>query len=125
MMKITAVAHKEGMPASRANLPRLVRASVTALVIAFSPTIAAEAQHGVSAISCTNPSSGANWQIRIDYDQRTVDSNPADIGDATISWREAASGWKYQLDRKSGILTVTLASSTGGNFLYDQCKLDK
>ena len=28
-----------------------------------------------------------------------------------------------RLDRKSGDLTVTLASATGGNFLYDRCKL--
>lgn len=83
----------------------------------------AEPQRGAVAVACTNPYSGATWQIRIDYDRRTVDSNPAEIDDATISWRDRATGWHYDLDRKSGKLTIILASSTGGNFLYDNCKL--
>ncbi|MGB7079795.1 MAG: hypothetical protein WBD53_21650 [Xanthobacteraceae bacterium] len=83
---------------------------------------AAEAQHGEKTIICTNPASGANWQIKVDYDRRTVDSHPADIGDARISWH-TADGENYALDRRSGNLTVTVASSTGGYFLHDQCKL--
>jgi hypothetical protein len=83
-----------------------------------------QAQHGHTAITCTNPYSGATWQIDVDYDRSAVDSNPAQISEATIAWREP-NGWKYSLDRKSGKLTVILASSTGGNFLYDQCELDK
>ena len=82
------------------------------------------AQHGESAVSCINPHSGATWQIRIDYDRATVDSNPAKISDTTIWWREASTGWNYALDRKTGNLTITIASATGGNFLYDRCKLD-
>ena len=85
--------------------------------------VVALAQKGDIAVTCTNPFSGATWQIRIDYDRSTVDSNPARINDATISWRDAKDGWNYTLDRKSGKLTVILASSTGGSFLYDQCKL--
>jgi hypothetical protein len=81
--------------------------------------------HGRIAITCTNPYSGVNWRIEIDYDSSTVDSNPADITGTTISWQDDKSGRKYRLDRKSGTLTVTLASATGGNFLYDQCKLDR
>ncbi len=84
---------------------------------------AQEAQHGEKAITCTNPASGANWQIKVDYDHRTVDSHPADIGDAVISWH-TTDGEYYMLDRKSGHLTVIVASSTGGYFLHDQCKLD-
>lgn len=87
------------------------------------PAIGDAARRGESAIDCTNPSSGATWQIRIDYDRSTVDSNPARISDAQISWRGAADGWNYTLDRKTGDLTVVLASSTGGSFLYDRCKL--
>ena len=79
---------------------------------------------GESAVTCTNPYSGASWQIRIDYDRATVDSNPANISDTTIWWRDASNGWSYALDRKSGKLTITLASATGGNFLYDYCKLE-
>jgi hypothetical protein len=77
-----------------------------------------------SAITCTNPASGAQWQIRVDYARRTVDSYPASISEAKISWHDASDGGNYTLDRKSGNLTVVVASSTGGYFLYDRCKLD-
>ena len=87
------------------------------------PATGAEAQHGQSAITCMNKSSGATWQIEVDYDRNTVDSNPARISESWISWRDAKDGWNYSLDRKSGDLTVILASSTGGNTLLDRCKL--
>jgi hypothetical protein len=75
------------------------------------------------SVACTNPFSGASWRIAIDYDLKTVDSNPASIDEKQILWRDAKDGWRYTLDRKSGALTVILASATGGNFLYDQCRL--
>jgi hypothetical protein len=80
------------------------------------------AQHGAKAVICTNNASGASWQINIDYDHSTVDSIPATISDAEISWH-TADGQNFKLDRKSGDLTVILASSTGGSFLYDRCQL--
>jgi hypothetical protein len=120
---------------SRALSDRQGRAarSTTALILALTGGIAALAlgmavaavagdPHGESAITCTNPASGASWQIRIDYDRSTVDSNPAKIGDTKISWHDAADGGNYTLDRKSGNLTVIVASSTGGYFLYDRCR---
>jgi hypothetical protein len=51
-----------------------------------------------------------------------VDANPARINEASISWRDRSDGGNYTLDRKSGKLTVVVASSTGGYFLYDVCK---
>ncbi|HYB58344.1 MAG TPA: hypothetical protein VEK12_19455 [Alphaproteobacteria bacterium] len=84
-----------------------------------------EAQASETAISCANPASGASWQIRIDYDKGTVDSNRALISDATISWHDPTDGGNYTLDRKSGDLTVIVASSTGGYFLHDRCSLEK
>jgi hypothetical protein len=78
---------------------------------------------GETAINCTNLASGAKFQIKIDYDRSTVDSNPARISDREISWRDE-NHWNYTLDRKSGNLTIVLASSTGGNFLYERCKLE-
>jgi len=95
----------------------VVAAAVTA------PSITVWAQHGESAVTCTNPYSGASWQIRIDFDRSTVDSNPARIAENEISWRDAKDGGNYTLDRKSGKLTVIVASSTGGYFLHDNCKL--
>lgn len=75
------------------------------------------------SVTCTNPYSGASWPISIDYGRKTVDSNPASITDREISWRDAKDGWNYTLDRKSGALTVILASATGGNFLFDKCRM--
>ncbi|MGA3006193.1 MAG: hypothetical protein ABSE20_31275 [Acetobacteraceae bacterium] len=74
-------------------------------------------------ITCTNPASGATWQISIDYDQATVDTNAARLSDTEISWRDGKDGANYSLDRRSGELTVTVASSTGGYFLHDHCGL--
>jgi hypothetical protein len=84
----------------------------------FTVALAAE-----NAVTCVNPASGANWQIRIDYERSTVDSYPASITENKISWRDGSDGGNYTLDRKSGNLTVVVASSTGGYFLYDRCKL--
>ena len=92
----------------------------TGLVVA---TLNGDAREPETAITCTNPASGATWQISIDYDRATVDANPARISDAEISWRDAKDRWNYTLDRRSGALTVIVASSTGGYFLHDHCRL--
>ncbi len=83
--------------------------------------MAIEAQHGAAAITCTNLSSGASWQIKVDYDHGTVDAYPASFSEAEIKWHTPG-GENYKLDRKTGNLTVVVASSTGGYFLHDRCK---
>jgi len=99
-------------------------AGVVVLAVGMTvPASGAEPQHGETAVTCTNLASGTNWQIRIDYDKATVDSNPANISDGQISWHDASDGGNYTLDRKSAKLTVVVASSTGGYFLYHHCKL--
>jgi hypothetical protein len=95
-----------------------------ALSIVLAGAADAQSQASPISVACTNPYSGVRWTIKIDYDQHTVDSNPAQIDDTAISWRDSANGWYYVLDRKTGNLTVTIASATGGNFLHDQCTLD-
>jgi hypothetical protein len=97
---------------------------LAAALTAATAVNAVGADRGETAITCTNPVSGTSWQIRVDYDRGTVDSYPARIGDAKISWHDATDGGNYTLDRKSGNLTVVVASSTGGYFLYDRCKLE-
>jgi hypothetical protein len=119
-----AIAYKEGRSISGAIARNFLCAAALSALTAGIWIVSARAQKGETAVSCTNPYSGATWQIRIDYDRSTVDANAARINDATISWRDAKDGWYYTLDRKSGKLTVVLASATGGNFLYDQCKLE-
>jgi hypothetical protein len=74
-------------------------------------------------LTCTNPTSGATWQISIDYDQATVDANAARLSDTEISWLDRKDGSHNTLDLRSGELTVILASSTGGYFLHDHCGL--
>jgi hypothetical protein len=81
------------------------------------------AQAEAVSVVCTNPYNGVSWRIAIDYNLKTVDSNPAGIDETQIWWRDAKDGWRYTLDRKSGALTVVLASATGGNFLFDQCRM--
>ena len=103
-----------------------VRARAMAIAIAAAAAVSAIADVANSdplAVACTNPFSGATWRIMIDYQRSTVDDNPARISGAEISWRDSKDGWRYTLDRKSGELTVILASATGGNFLHDQCKM--
>jgi hypothetical protein len=93
-----------------------------AVLLAYpgTPAVARETR-----ITCVNPASGTSWQIRIDYDRRTVDSNSATISDSEISWHDAGERSNYTLDRKSGDLTMVAASSTGGYFIHHHCNLDR
>ena len=88
------------------------------------PAVAGAAPPGAPTVTCTNPVSHASWQIRIDLEAGTVDSNPARVSAAKITWHDRTDGGNYTLDRRSGDLTVVLASSTGGYFLHDHCALD-
>jgi len=65
--------------------------------------------------------SGTSWRIRIDLAGKTVDSNPAQISGSEISWYDPTDKGHYTLDRKTGDLTVIVASSTGGYFVHDRC----
>jgi hypothetical protein len=89
------------------------------------PAISVNAQEGKTAVTCTNPISGASWQIAIDFERATVDSNQAKITLATISWFDPTDGGNYTLDRKSGALTAIVASSTGGYFRHGRCTPEK
>src|SRR6516165_8096775 len=87
------------------------------------PTVNADAQE--TAITCINPMSGTSWQIAIDFDRATVNSNRAEITAAKIAWFDPTDGSNYTLDRKSGALTAIVASSTGGYFRHARCSLEK
>jgi hypothetical protein len=88
-------------------------------------TIDCDAQESETAITCVNPVSGTSWQIVIDYGKVTVDSNPAEITRAGISWFDPKDRANYRLDRESGDLTASVASSTGGYFRHVRCRLGK
>jgi hypothetical protein len=72
--------------------------------------------------ACINLVSGAGWQLKINFEKSTVDSNAARISSTEISWHDATDGGNYTLDRKTGELTAVFPSSTGGYFLHDRCK---
>ena len=116
------VAGLTGSMGKRARSLAIIAATLVLAVAA--PAISAETQHGERSITCVNKSSGTSWQIKVDYDRGTVDTNPASISDTKIAWRDASDGWRYALDLKSGDLTVVFASSMGGNMYFHRCLLD-
>ena len=73
-------------------------------------------------LRCTNPASGAVWDIKIDYQNATADSFPAKISGERIKWHNVLHGGYYEFNRRSGDLTVVYASSTGGFTLRDKCR---
>jgi hypothetical protein len=105
---------------------RVLVAGLAGLAVGLGvPTINGGAQEGETTITCANPVSGASWQIRIDYRRATVDSNPAEIKLSKISWFDPKDGGNYTLDRNSGDLTASVASSTGGYFRHGHCSPEK
>jgi hypothetical protein len=72
---------------------------------------------------CRNPASGATWDIEVDVKRSLADSYPARITDESITWHDIRHGGFYELDRRTGALTVHYASSTGGYALHDICKM--
>ena len=103
----------------------LLRAMVGLVVGLGAPAICVGAQKGRSALTCTNPLSGASWRIVIDFRQSTVDAHPAEITRSEISWFDPKDGGHYTLDRKTGDLSATVASSTGGYFRRAHCALGR
>jgi hypothetical protein len=77
---------------------------------------------GSVRVDCVNQVSGFRWTLRLDPVARTVDGWPATFGAKRISWRDGADGAGYDLDRATGALTVTRASSTGGAVNVDSCR---
>ena len=89
------------------------------------PAVGLRAQQDRTTILCTNRASGASWQVTIDFAKSTVDAQPARITGAAISWFDPKDGGSYTLDRKTGALTASVASSTGGYFRSARCALGK
>jgi hypothetical protein len=96
----------------------LITAIATLLTASRSQPVSA----AVATLRCTNPYSGAMWDLTIDYDRSLADAFPAEITQTRISWRDTSHGGNYLFDRRSGTLTVTYPSSTGGFSLRDKCE---
>lgn len=105
---------------------RVLAAGIAGLLAGSAvPASAGGAPQSRAAITCTNPVSGASWRVVIDYRRATVDSYPAEITRGAISWFDPKDGGNYTLDRKSGDLTASVASSTGGYFRHGRCGPEK
>jgi|HubBroStandDraft_3_1064219.scaffolds.fasta_scaffold96981_2 hypothetical protein len=76
---------------------------------------------GVARIDCLNPVSGYAWSLRLDSRSRRVDGSPAVFEAGSITWRDVSDSGGYSLDRATGMLTITRASSTGGYSAVDRC----
>lgn len=101
---------------------RVATAAVLALAGCLAATAGAQAaESGTLRLHCTNDKSGAGWDIAVDLDHARVDSQPATITAAQISWPDAKQG-TYELERSTGKLVFRNASSTGGYFLYYTCR---
>jgi hypothetical protein len=95
------------------------------LALSFAVVVPALAHAEVTTLVCTNPSSGATWDMKIDSDRRTVDSFPANIGDQWITWEDTQQNHIYEYERSSGNLRMRGPSSMGGYFLYYRCSAQK
>jgi hypothetical protein len=98
--------------------------NVVAIAVVFASAGDLSAFATQFTIQCVNSASGASWALQVDDGLKTVDGVPARITAAGITWRDASSGGAFELDRSSGILTFTNASSTGGYMLRHQCRLN-
>jgi len=105
----------------RGTTVSLKRSLALGVVFLGSGTLTSPLFGAEQILACTNLVSQFKWQIKIDFAASTVDSNPAQISSAEISWHDATDGGNYTLDRKSGALTVIFPSSTGGYFIHDRC----
>jgi hypothetical protein len=100
--------------------------SIAAIVLALeAPSGSDPMVTDPTTLRCTNPFSGATWDVPIDPIKRTAASFPADITDNSIQWQDSVRGGRYAFDRASGELTVIYASSMGGTFLKDKCQFAK
>ena len=96
---------------------------ITAIATLLTAILSQPVSAGVATFRCTNPYSGAMWDLTIDYDRSLADEFPAEITQTRISWRDTSHGGNYLLDRRSGTLTVTYPSSTGGFSLRNKCEI--
>lgn len=94
-----------------------------ATIIAIAGIGCAAAAGAPSTVICANTVSHAAIEIRIDFAKRMVNADPAQIGEAEISWHDAKEHANYTLNRKTGMLDAVIPSSTGGYFLHYQCDL--
>lgn len=76
---------------------------------------------GSPTVFCVNPASGASWNVGLNEAGKLADGQAAQFGAREITWSNPSDGGAYELDRASGALEITRASSTGGYVTFDHC----
>jgi hypothetical protein len=98
--------------------------ALLALVLAScggAPPLRDAAPPGATEVRCVNATSGTAWSLRLDDARKLADGQPARMGASRVDWRDPSGQARYHLDRRSGALTVTRASSTGGYMIVYRC----
>ena len=97
---------------------------ITAMMLgAMNANAAADPAAAPSSLHCVNPLSGAEWDLAVDLSNKLIDQKPAVITATEITWHDTDAGPNYDFDRSSGVMTKTVASSTGGYVITDKCEL--
>lgn len=101
------------------NAIRLTMMVAYALLV---PGTVLPAQAAELTFHCVNQASHASWMLKVDPAKSTADGFAATISTASIAWRDPVRGGNYLLDRASGALTFSNASSMGGYMLFHRCQ---
>ncbi|MEW6436352.1 MAG: hypothetical protein AB1508_04185 [Pseudomonadota bacterium] len=101
------------------NAIRLATSIAYSLLV---PGTAFSVQAAELTFRCVNQASHASWALKVDPAKSTADGFPATISAASIAWRDTVRGGNYELDRASGALTFSNASSMGGYMLFHHCQ---
>jgi hypothetical protein len=99
--------------------PSVLPRALLALLLSAAP-ISVRANETI--LTCTNPSSGTTWDLKVDFDRHRVDSFPAEITDQWITWQDAPRQGIFEFNRVSGDMTMRGPSSMGGYFLFYHCR---
>jgi hypothetical protein len=76
-----------------------------------------------ASFHCVSADNNGTWTLKVDYAAGTVNGDPAEFTDQQITWHNSAAGGYYELDRKSGKLTIRYASAVGGFLMWRSCHL--
>src|SRR5215471_12943758 len=87
----------------RALMPVLSVVGLTAISLVAT---ASDAPAATTRFHCTNPASGASWEIVVDHDRSLVDALPAQITERWISWFDPSDRGYFDLERATGDLQV-------------------
>jgi hypothetical protein len=73
-------------------------------------------------VRCANTTSGTAWTIALDRPHSLAAGHAASFAERKLSWSDLATGTVYDLDRATGVFTVTRGSSTGGYVSVYACR---